>query len=86
MFQNQHRRGFLLLAAAAILFAILMLMIPHGHAVGDPDLLAILPICFVGLISPLSLLAPLAYAYAGRTPDSPVLPASFQRPPPFPLA
>lgn len=86
MIQNRHRRGWLLLAAIAIGFAVVLLMIPHGHATGDADWLAILPIFFVGLISPLSLLSPMAYVYIGRTPDAPALPTSFQRPPPFRLA
>src|ERR1017187_9781208 len=75
MSQNQHRRGWLLLAAIAIGFAIVLLMVPHGHATGDADWLAILPIFLVGLISPLSLLSPMAYAYIGRRPDAPALPA-----------
>jgi hypothetical protein len=86
MIQDQHKRGWLLLAAIAIGFAIVLLMIPHGHSAGDADWLAILPIFFVGLISPLSLLSPMAYAYVGRAPDAPAQPASFQRPPPFTLA
>jgi hypothetical protein len=86
MIQNQQKRGWILLAAIAIGFAIVLLMIPHGHSTGDADWLAILPIFFVGIISPLSLLSPLAYIYTGRTPDAPALPASFQRPPPFRLA
>ena len=86
MIQNQHRRGWLLLAAIAIGFAIVLLMVPHGHATGDADWLAILPIFFVGLISPLTLVSPMAYAYIGRRPDAPALPASFQRPPPVRLA
>ena len=41
---------------------------------------------FLGVISPLSLLSPLAFVYVGRTPDAPALPSRFQRPPPFPRA
>jgi FtsH-binding integral membrane protein len=78
--QPQHRRLALLLALIAIAFAIVLMLIPHAH---DMDRGAVLPILFVGLISPLSLLSPLTYIYLGRTPDTPVLPASFQRPPPL---
>jgi beta-lactamase regulating signal transducer with metallopeptidase domain len=82
---RQHRFAFLI-AILAIAFAIAIMLIPHVHNVGDNAALAILPHLFVGLISPLSLLSPLAFAYRPRTPNAPVLPASFQRPPPFQLA
>jgi hypothetical protein len=85
MIQNRQRRGWFLIAAIAIGIALLCLLIPHGHS-GDTDWLAILPLLFVGVISPLSLLAPLADEYTGRTPDAPALPTLFQRPPPFALA
>jgi hypothetical protein len=86
MIQNRQRRGWPLIAAIAIGIALLCLLVPHGHAGDGADWLAILPLVFVGFISPLSLFAPLAYEYVGRVPDAPVLPASFQRPPPFRLA
>ncbi|MGD0902916.1 MAG: hypothetical protein ABR924_08230 [Terracidiphilus sp.] len=60
MIQNRQRRGWLLIAAIAIGIALLFMLIPHGHEGGSPDWLAILPILFVGVISPLSLLPPLA--------------------------
>lgn len=85
MIQNRQRRGWFLVAAIAIGIALVLLLVPHSHS-GNADWLAILPILFVGLISPLSLLSPMAYMYLGRGPDAPVLPASFQRPPPFGLA
>lgn len=47
---------------------------------------AILPVLFVGLISPLSLLSPRSVQCLSRTPDAPVLTALFQRPPPLQLA
>jgi hypothetical protein len=82
MIQNRHRRAWLLIAAIAIGIALVCLLIPHDHA-GSADWLAILPLLCAGLISPLSLLAPLAFEYDGRTPDAPALPTLFQRPPPF---
>jgi RsiW-degrading membrane proteinase PrsW (M82 family) len=85
MIQNHQRRAWLLIAAIAIGFALLCLLIPHAHS-GSADWLAILPLLFTGVISPLSLLAPLANEYIGRTPDAPLLPTLFQRPPPFRLA
>lgn len=83
MNRNSQRRGWILIAAIAIGIALVCMVVPHGHSGGSPDWLAILPILFVGVISPLSLLSPLACAYAGRTPDAPALPSRFQRPPPF---
>jgi hypothetical protein len=83
MNQPQHRRFAFCIALVAIAFAIVLMLIPHAHDMDRGAVLAILPILFVGVISPLSLLSPLAYVYLGRTPDTPVLPASFQRPPPF---
>ncbi len=80
-----HQRFAFLIVILAIAFAIAILLIPHVHNVGDNAALAILPLLFVGLISPLSLLSPLAFTYRPRTPSAPVLTASFQRPPPFQL-
>jgi hypothetical protein len=85
MIFNRQRRGWVLIAAIAIGIALVCLLIPHGHT-GGADWLAILPLVFIGVISPLGLLAPLAFEYVGRTPDAPALPVLFQRPPPFRLA
>jgi hypothetical protein len=86
MIRNSQRRGWILIAAIAIGIALVCMLVPHGHSGVSPDWLAILPILFVGVISPLSLLSPLAFVYAGRTLDAPALPSRFQRPPPFPRA
>ena len=85
MMQNRQRRGWILIAAIAIGIALVCLLIPHGNA-GSADLAAILPLLFVGLISPLSLFSPLADGYVGRAPEAPALPVLFQRPPPFRFA
>jgi len=86
MIQNRQRRGWFLIAAIAIGIALLLLLVPHAHSGDGANWLAILPLLFVGVISPLSLLAPLADEYIGRTPDAPALPTLFQRPPPFRIA
>lgn len=86
MNETRHQRAWLLVAAIAILTALVFLLVPQVHSGNAGAWLAILPILFVGVISPLSLFSPMAYMYLGRTPDAPVLPASFQRPPPFRLA
>jgi hypothetical protein len=82
MIETRQRRGWILIAALAIGFALLLLLVPHGNPGNSADFVAILPLLLVGIISPLSLLAPLAFAYAGRVPQAPVLAPSFQRPPP----
>jgi ABC-type transport system involved in cytochrome bd biosynthesis fused ATPase/permease subunit len=86
MFRNKFRRALLLIAALAIGAALVLMLVPHAHGVDNGAWLAILPLLFFGVISPLSLLSPLAFEYAGRAPEAPALPVSFQRPPPFPRA
>lgn len=83
MLQNRYRRAWLLIAVIAIGVALVLMLVPHGHNGDNGAWLAILPLLVLGIISPLSLFAPLAFEYAGRTPEAPTLPASFQRPPPF---
>jgi hypothetical protein len=82
MRQNRQQRAFVLIAFLAIAVALLFLLVPHGPTGNAADFVAILPLLLVGIISPLTLLSPLAYAYAGRVPQAPVLAPSFQRPPP----
>jgi MFS family permease len=87
MIGNQRGRRWLLIAAIAIGIAVLLLiLVPHAHSADNGVWQAILPIFFVGVISSLSLLLPLAYLYLGRIPKTPVHPTSFQRPPPFRMA
>lgn len=43
---------------------------------------AVLPVLFVGLVAPLSLVSPGSTLSLGRTPAAPALPCRFQRPPP----
>jgi hypothetical protein len=83
MIRREQHRGLLLVAAIAIGVALLVLLVPHPHNGDGGTWLAILPVFFAGVISPLSLLSPLAFMYLGRTPDAPALPSSFQRPPPL---
>ena len=72
-----------MVAAIAIVAALVLLLMTISHSGDSAAWLAILPILFIGVISPLSLLSPMAYLFLGRTPDAPVLPTSFQRPPPL---
>ena len=43
---------------------------------------AMLPVLFIGLVAPLSLISPRFTLILGRTPAAPALPCRFQRPPP----
>jgi len=45
-------------------------------------LIAMLPVLFIGLVSPLTLLSAASIRCLGRAPAAPLLPALFQRPPP----
>ena len=82
MGEIRQRRGWVLIAAIAIGFALLPMLAPQGHS-GGADFVAILPLLLVGIVSPLCLLGLLAFSYAGRVPQAPELAPSFQRPPPF---
>lgn len=86
MIQDRQRRGWVLVAAIAMGIALALLLALNAHSGDAGALVAILPLLLVGIISPLSLFAPLAFAYVGRVPDAPALPAVFQRPPPYTLA
>ena len=44
--------------------------------------LAMLPVFFVGVVSPLNQLSPESVLRLGGVPSAPLLPAGFQRPPP----
>jgi hypothetical protein len=86
MIKPHQRRVWILVAAIAIAIALAALLVPHSSSSDAGTWLALLPILlFVGVISPRSLLSPMAYMYLGRTHDAPVLPATFQRPPPIRL-
>jgi hypothetical protein len=86
MIRFQHRRIAFIVAAIAMLIALAFMLAPHSHQADHDAWAAILPILFVGLISPLSLLPALANSYSSRLPDAPSLSVSFQRPPPIALA
>jgi predicted membrane metal-binding protein len=86
MTHDRQQRGWIWIAAIAIGVALVLLLALHAHSGDAGGLFAILPLLIAGIISPLSLLSPLAFVYQGREPDAPALAALFQRPPPFTLA
>jgi hypothetical protein len=56
-----------------------------AHSADSNAWAAMLPVLFVGLVSPLNLLSPRSALCIGRAPAAPLLPFSFQRPPPATL-
>jgi uncharacterized membrane protein len=83
MIERRHQRIWLWVAAIAIVAALVLMLVPQAHSGHAIDWLAILPVLFIGLIAPQTMLASLAIRDSIRTPDTPTLQASFQRPPPF---
>jgi hypothetical protein len=55
------------------------------HCVDSGSRARMLPVQFVGLVSPLNVLSPRSVLCIGRAPATPLLPFSFQRPPPSTL-
>ena len=78
MISGQQRRVLTVVAVLAILAVILLQVVPHAGPGDAGAWLAVLPILlFVGMISPLSLLSPMAYMYLGHVSAAPLLPTSF---------
>jgi len=78
----RQRRAWLWIATVAIALALVALLLPHGSNNAQPDLWALLPLSFLGLIVPF-VLAPLASSLElGHSSDAPALAPLFQRPPP----
>jgi hypothetical protein len=86
MTRRQDRRVWLLIAAIAIVVALLLTLVPHAHSGNATDLLAILPILFIGVAFSLDQFSPLIHFRSDRVPETPPLADSFQRPPPPHLA
>jgi hypothetical protein len=85
MDQFRQQRAWFWIAVIAVLAATMLMLFPHADSGHGAEWLAILPILFVGLISPLTLLMPIAYQDLGYAPDTLPHPSTFQRPPPFRL-
>jgi len=81
-----QRRIWLLVAAIAIAFALVLLLVPQSHSGPANAWLAMLPVFFVGLLVPFSLLAVLYALDEDRVTSAPALQPLFQRPPPLSIA
>ena len=83
-FLSAHANADTLAAAGAQASAREARHLSRGVSYGP--LLAMLPVFFIGLVAPLSLMPPRAVLCLGRRPSAPVRPVLFQRPPPSLLA
>jgi Na+/H+-dicarboxylate symporter len=79
-----QKRVWFWIAFAAIVIALVGLIVPnaHGNSPDQPQWLALLPVVFVGLIAPLSILPLIVLLTLGYASEAPTLAPSFQRPPP----
>lgn len=84
MFQLGQNRLWFWIGALAIVASLALLLVPQADSSHAGGWLAILPLFFVGLISPLVLLGSVNLYETCSIPDPPSLPASFERPPPSP--
>lgn len=80
----QKKRAWFWIGFAVIVIALVGLIVlnAHGNGPDQPLWLALLPVFFVGLIAPLSILPLIALLFLGHTSEGPALAPSFQRPPP----
>jgi hypothetical protein len=79
----RNRRALLLIAFIAICAAVLLSLIPQGHANHSAPWLAFLPVFFVGLLTPFRIGRRLAYLDLVYVPSAPCRLSCFQRPPPI---
>jgi hypothetical protein len=84
----QQKRVWFWIAFAAIVIALVGLIVPNAisNSPDQPLWLALLPVFFVGVIAPLSILPLIALLTLGHAPEPPALAPSFQRPPPSGVA
>lgn len=77
-----NRRARRLVAAFAIVAAVLLLLVPQGHANHAAPWLAFLPVFFVGLLVEFAAPGPSAALDLIRIPSVPFRSSLFERPPP----
>ena len=81
---RQSRRGWIRIAAIAIILCLIILLVPHPQTT-DTSVFVLITLLIIALGPSPGLLSRLAYLRLDRTPDAPALPPAFQRPPPFRL-
>ncbi|WP_058187408.1 hypothetical protein [Terracidiphilus gabretensis] len=83
MIQYRDRRVWLLIAVIAIGVVLLLTLIPHAHSGSFLDLLAMLPVLFIGIAFSLDQSSSLIDFCSDLAPETPSFPNTFQRPPPY---
>jgi|HubBroStandDraft_1064217.scaffolds.fasta_scaffold23074_2 hypothetical protein len=78
-----NRRVLVVVALLAICAALLLLLVPQGHSTHAAPWLAMLPVFFVGLLTPFCLPRPVVLAQRVRILSAPCRLSRFQRPPPI---
>jgi hypothetical protein len=81
---RQSRRGWIRIAAIAIIICLIVLLVPHPQTT-DSSVFALITLLIISLSPSPGLLSRLAYLNLDPIPDAPALPPTFQRPPPFRL-
>jgi hypothetical protein len=83
MSRSQKQRAWKIVSAAAVLFALLLVLLPHSHHLTVAAACPVLAVVFLfGVVPvPFSLWLP-SQASEEHLPQSPDLPTRFQRPPP----
>jgi len=86
MSRSQKQRSWKIISAAAVLFALLLVLLPHSHHLTVAAACPVLAVVFLFGVVPVSysLWLPLQASEA-YLPQSPDLPSRFQRPPPTTL-
>jgi hypothetical protein len=84
--KTMHQRSRKFVAAVAIIFCLVLLLVPHPHFTDAAAAFLLVPDLFFAIPPSHQLLSRMAYLRLGDVPDAPALPSSFQRPPPSSLA
>lgn len=80
--RRQHR-AWQVITASALLFALLLVLLPHSHQLAVAPACPVLAVVFLfGAVCIAYSLLPLSQASDEHLPQSPDLPIRFQRPPP----
>jgi len=79
---QRYRHLWIWIAVFAIMAAVVLLIAPQAHSGPANAWLAMLPVFFVGLLTPLSFEETTQSGNEYHIPAAPALQPSFQRPPP----
>jgi hypothetical protein len=86
MSRRRHHRAWQVITASALLFTLLLVLLPHSHHLAVASACPVLAVVFLfGAVCIAYSLWPLSQASDAHPPQSPDLPTRFQRPPPLSL-